>query len=77
MTDFYVCSEKQAAKGKHSVPPKEERQTRKEINGGGAAPICSHHCSNISLLHCEGQALPQVGEQLGLCTCIVPNKIIT
>ena len=41
------------------------RQSRNKIRRGGGAPHCSHHCSSISLLHCDGQALPQVGEWLG------------
>ena len=47
------------------MPPEEKRQSRKEIKRGGGAPQCSHHCSGISPLHCDGQALPQVGEGLG------------
>ena len=31
----------------------------------GGAPHCSHHCSGISPLDSDGQALPQVGERLG------------
>ena len=46
------------------MPPEEKSQSRKEKRGGGA-PQCSHHCSGISPLHCDGQALPQVGEGLG------------
>ena len=42
-------------------PPKAERQAGKEIKGGG----CSHHCNGISPLHCDEQALRQVGERLG------------
>ena len=44
---------------------KKERQSGKEINAGGGAPHCSHHCSGISLLDSNGQALLQVGERLG------------
>ena len=47
------------------MPPEEKRQSRKENKRGGGAPQCSHHCSGISPLHCDGQALPQVGEGLG------------
>ena len=47
------------------MPPEEKRQSRKEIKRGGGAPQCSHHCSGISPLHCDGQVLPQVGEGLG------------
>ena len=47
------------------MPPEEKRQSRKENKREGGAPQCSHHCSGISPLHCDGQALPQVGEGLG------------
>ena len=47
------------------MPPEEKRQSRKENKRGGGALQCSHHCSGISPLHCDGQALPQVGEGLG------------
>ena len=47
------------------MPLEEKRQSRKEIKRGGGAPQCSHHCSGISPLHCDRQALPQVGEGLG------------
>ena len=47
------------------------RQSRKEIKRGGGAPHCSHHCSGISPLQCDGQTLPQVGERLGSpVTCL-------
>ena len=51
--------------GKHSVPPNEGRQSGKYINAGGGAPHCSHHCSGISLLDSDRQALLQVGDRLG------------
>ena len=42
--------------------PSEEKGSQEK---GGGAPHCSHHCSGISPLHCDEQALPQVGERLG------------
>ena len=46
------------------MPPEEQRQSETEIKRGGGAPHCSHHCSSISPLHCDRQALLQVGERL-------------
>ena len=40
-------------KGRVSVPLKKERQSRKEIKMEGDAHHCCHHCSGISLLHCD------------------------
>ena len=57
------------------MPPKEGK-AGKEIQGGGGGPHCSHHCSCISPLHCDGQALPQVGERLGLIDGLNYSSII-
>ena len=56
---------RQSVKGGALSAPKRKWQSRKEIKRGGGAPHCSHHCSGISLLHCNGQTLPQLGERLG------------
>ena len=57
-----VRSEKFCQRGGTQQPSKRERQSRREIKREGDAPHCSHHCSGVSPLHCDIQALPQVGE---------------
>ena len=63
-----VCSEKQAVKGEAlSAPQCREGSQEKKSKGRWCPPPphCFHHCSGISQLHCDGKALPQVGERLG------------
>ena len=47
------------------MPPGEKGSQEKKSKRGGGAPHCSHHCSDISPLYCDGQALPQIGDRLG------------
>ena len=63
---MYKVKNRQSVKGEAlSAPPQKRKGVRKGNQKGRWWPHFSHHCSGISLLHCDKQALLQVGERLG------------